>query len=337
MDQAEPPQIVFSQPAPCSDAARAEELLRRTLAPSRAPRARWRVELRVAREASGLRAEGEILDEGGAPVAHRVFVRAQAPLECAGLARAVGVWASLVLDAEIEKAKSAPPAAPAASAPAPAAGAPGQDALVVPWPAPAAHEKPAPEAFPLLKHDDDRRTLELGVATFLAGGTGTGVLAGPEVFTVFEVGSAVFLRPTIAFGRTLQTLKPTGDVYGTWGITRFDACVRVPGLYVDRRGIQLDMCGGADIGFLHFDQSSAYASTFDGATAPTSARTIPFFALGPSLGLRGELGGDLSVEIRGVAGVNVVRESFYDPAFGARVDPPLFGGRAELALAWRVR
>ena len=60
-------------------------------------------------------------------------------------------------------------------------------------------------------------------------------------------------------------------------------------------------------------------------------------ALGPTLGLRGELAGDLSVEIRGVGGLNVVRESFYDPAFGARVDPPLFNARIELALAWRVR
>lgn len=334
MDYAEPPQIVFAQPAPCADAGRAEELLRRTLAPSRAPRAGWSVAIRFARDASGLRAEGEITDDKGGAVAHRVFTRATP--ECAALSRAIGVWASLVLDAEVDKAANAPPPPPSApvkaSAPEP----------LVPWPAPAPHEKPSPEAYTLLKHEEGRRSLEIGVASFLMGGTGTGVLAGPEIFTVFEVGSGVFLRPTIAFGRTLQSLKPTGDVYGTWGVTRFDTCVRVPGLYMDRRGMQLDLCGGADIGFLHFDQASSFGSSFGstGATGTppsTDARTLPFLSLGPSLGLRGELAGDLSVEIRGVAGLNVIRESFDDPAFGARVDPPLLNARVELALAWRVR
>ena len=328
MDYAEPPAIVFAQPAPCSDAGRAEELLRRTLAPSRAPRASWSVSLRFARDAAGLRAEGEITDDHGAPVAHRVFTRATP--ECAALSRAVGVWASLVLDSEVEKAKNLPPPAPPpiqVAAPEP----------LVPWPAPAPHEKPSPEAFALLKHDEGSRSFEIGVASFLMGGTGTGVLVGPEVFTVFEVGNGVFLRPTIAFGRTLQTLKPTGDVYGTWGVTRFDTCIRIPGLYMDRRGIQLDLCGGTDIGFLHFDQSSSYSSSFADTAQPAEARTIPFLALGPSIGLRGELAGDLAVEIRGVGGLNVIRESFFDPAFGARVDPPLFNARVELALAWRVR
>lgn len=336
MDQAEPPQITFVQPAPCDDVARAEELLRRTLGPSLAPRRAWRVELRVGRELGGLRAEGEILDEHGAPVAHRTFVRATP--ECSALARALGVWASLVLDAELEKSKSAPAVTSAALAPTPPPPSPIADVAAVPWPAPAPNEKPSPEAFTLLKHEDGRRSFEVGVASFLMGGTGTGVLAGPELFTVVEVGSGVFLRPTIAFGRTLQTLKPTGDVYGTWGVTRFDTCVRVPGLYMDRRGLQLDLCGGADIGFLHFDQSSQFGSTFASSPEqPSTARTIPFFAVGPSIGLRGELAGDLSVEVRGVGGVNVIRESFLDPAFGARVDPPLIGGRVEIALAWRVR
>ncbi len=329
VDYAEPPQIVFAQPAPCSDAGRAEELLRRTLAPSRAPRAAWNVTLRFAKDATGLRAEGEITDEHGAPVAHRVFSRATP--ECAALARAVGVWASLVLDAEVDKAKDAPPP------PAPAPVKLGAPEPLVPWPAPAPHEKPSPEAFPLLKHDAGSRSLEIGVASFLMGGTGTGVLAGPQVFTVFEVGNGVFLRPTVAFGRTMESLKPTGDVYGTWGVTRFDTCIRVPGLYMDRRGMQLDLCGGADIGFLHFDHSGSTSSFADGTPPQSAARTIPFLALGPTLGLRGELAGDLSVEIRGVGGLNVVRESFYDPAFGARVDPPLFNARVELALAWRVR
>ena len=274
---------------------------------------------------SAVTAEGEITDDTGAPVAHRVFIKGSA--ECAGLARAVGVWASLVLDDELHRIPDSPVDAPASPKTA--------DAPPL-WPAPAINEKPSPEQFAILRHAPDQRSVEVGVSTFIMGGTGTGALAGPELYGVIEIGDGIFLRPTLAFGRTHEGLKPAGDVYGTWGITRFDTCLRIPGFYRDRRGMQLDTCVGADVGFLHFDQGSANVVSSD-AAPPADARTIPFLAVGPSIGLRGELGSDLAVELRGVLGLNVIRESFQDPTLGARVDPPLIGGRVELGLSWRVR
>jgi hypothetical protein len=340
----EPPAIVFEEPAPCSDTAAARALLARTLAPARAPRGAWTVTMRV----TSSRAEGEITDDTGAPVAHRVFVKAVP--DCSALARAIGVWASLVLDAELHRLASADadarargrssdamPASLATNGNANANANVKTNELPALWPAPAINEKPSPEQFAILRHAPDARSFELGVASFLMGGTGTGALAGPALFAVVEISDGIYLRPTLAFGRTLEQLKPTGDVYGTWGITRFDACLRIPGFYRDRRGMQLDTCAGADVGFLHFDRSSANASPSDAAQPRTEARTIPFLAFGPAMSLRGELGNDLAAELRGVVGFNVVRESFQDQTFGTRVDPPMFGGRVEVGLPWRVR
>lgn len=329
VDSTEPPKIVLEQPALCADAASADNLLRRTLAPARAPQSGWTVWMRVSRGETATKGDGEITDASGAPVAHRNFKDASA--SCAALARAIGVWATLVLDAEVERAKLAAPSAD------PNAGPPrGQiDLLAAPlWPAPVVNQPPRPEQFTFLEHPDDKRSIEVGFSAILMGGTGTGALAGPSMFTVIEIGRGVFLRPALAVARTLESLKPTGDVYGTLGIARFDACLRLPGLYLDRRGMQLDACGGADIGFLHFDAQSAAP---DAQAATVDARTIPFLAMGPSLGLRGELGNDLSVEIRGVAGLNLIRETFQDQAAGSHVDPPLLGGRAETGLSWRWR
>src|ERR1700733_5565336 len=108
LDVPVPPKIVLEQPAPCSDGQKAAETLRRALAPSVAPRAAWTVSVRFERTGTHLGAEGEISDELGAPVAHRAMK--QDSWECSALARAVGVWASLVLDAEVERA-AAPKAA----------------------------------------------------------------------------------------------------------------------------------------------------------------------------------------------------------------------------------
>ena len=79
--------------------------------------------------------------------------------------------------------------------------------------------------------------------------------------------------------------------------------------------MQLDLCGGADVGAMR-----------------ASGRTIAFFAPGPAIALRGELASELSAELRGVALFNVTRVSELD-AQGAS----LIAGRAEFALTWRLR
>jgi len=233
------------------------------------------------------------------------------------------VWASLVLDQEMtraaEKAESEERAKAAPIAPAPL------------WPAPAPAEKPSPEADLFLQHSEDKRIIELGVSTWLMGGTGGGTIAGPSIYAIVEVGDGWFLRPQISVGRTIKELESQSDVYATWGATRFDACKRLPGNYLDRRGMQLDLCGGADLGFLHFDNPS----DLPGAE-PSGGRTLPFLAVGPSLALRGELGSDLSVTLRGVAEINLIRDSFLLEE-GLSVNPSIFVGRGEVGLSWRLR
>lgn len=277
--------------------------------------------MRVVKDGPSLRAEGEITDESEAPVAHRAL--AKDTRDCSALARAVGVWASLVLDQELARAQenAAKPESAVRAVP---------EAL---WPAPAPPpEKPAPDAGLFLKNPEDKRTFELGAGTWLMGGTGSGVVAGPSIFAVIETGNAWFLRPQIAIGRTVTELQASSDVYATWGAMRFDACKRVPGNYLEHRGIQLDLCGGSDVGFLHFDNASDEPGAVDTAA---SGRNLPFFALGPSIGLRGELGSDLSVILRGVAEVNLLREKFVDAH--SNVEPSLFVGRAEVGVSWRLR
>lgn len=79
--------------------------------------------------------------------------------------------------------------------------------------------------------------------------------------------------------------------------------------------MQLDICGGADVGAIR-----------------TNGRTLGFFAPGPAIALRGELASELSAELRGAALFNLTRVTELD-AQGAT----LVAGRAEFALTWRLR
>jgi hypothetical protein len=117
----------------------------------------------------------------------------------------------------------------------------------------------------------------------------------------------------------------------TWAAARFDTCLRLPGLYTRHRGIQLDTCGGADVGLIRFG-----AAPLGAAGVPVNVLTLPFASVGPSLELRGELGGSLAVALRGVAGLNIVRPTFQDGT-GSTVEAPLWSGRIELALSWRLQ
>ncbi len=343
LDAAEPPRIVFETPDSCRDGDRAEALLRRTMAPALAPGRGWTLTMRVDRAAHGLRAEAEISDRSGAPVAHRAIAGNAA--DCGGLARAVGVWASLVLDSELRRANAvamdaqpdggsvgptrATPVREAgnvaadagvagAASDASSAAAAGSAEVPVAWPAPAADEKPSPEHDWYLHHDEGRN-LELGAGVFLMTGTGGGALAGPTAFAVVEAGHGIFLRPALAFGQSLTSLPPSDLASSTWAATRFDACIRVPGLYTRHHGMQLDLCGGSDLGF----------TTVQAA----QSTTLPYLDLGPSIALRGELGSRLAAVLRMVAGVNLLRPTFQDLS-GAADQPPLAVGRLELAFSW---
>jgi hypothetical protein len=106
VDVAEPPRIVLETPEACADAPRLEGLLRGALARARAPGDAWSVDVKMERtDAHELRARAGITDASGAQVARRVLSNHAA--DCEGLARAVGVWASLVFEAELAREHSA--------------------------------------------------------------------------------------------------------------------------------------------------------------------------------------------------------------------------------------
>jgi hypothetical protein len=328
---AEPPRIVFESPSPCRDADRAEKLLHDALASSRAPGAGWRVTMGVERDAQKhLKATGQIEDGGGASVADRTLDGEGS--DCAGLAKAVGVWASLVLDsrmqaaAALEQPAPTPPPSPVPGTPAALSTAVAPSTTPTPaWPAPAQPEPKTPEHDWYLHHDAGQgpRTLELGAGTFLATGTGGGALAGPTIFAVIESVRGIFLRPALVFGGSLTSLPPADVRSSMWGAARMDACLRLPGLYTRHNGMQLDVCGGTDVGVTSVEST-------------TTTTTLPYWDLGPSLDLRGELASSLSAVLRLVAGIEVLRETFTDNQTRPE-DVSLVTGRVELALSWDIR
>jgi hypothetical protein len=324
VDLPEAPAIIVERPAPCADVAKAEELLHRTLAPALAPRGSWSFIARFSRKGASLTVEGQITDEVDTPVAHRVLT--QPGNECASLARAIGVWAALVLDAEAERAARAPPPSrPEAPVPAPIESAP--------------EEKQGPEASLSLTHDEGERTLELGLSMFLMGGTGSGVVAGPTVFGVVEASQGWFLRPALFIGQTLDGVGAANNVSAWLAEARFDVCGRIAGFYIERHGIQLDVCAGLEAGFTHVDVSAT-------SNQPQVSDNLPLVAVGPSLGLRGELGNGLALTIRAVMDLNLVRSGIRLQAPGMseatseedmEVSPSIFVGRGELGLSWQLR
>lgn len=299
MPTTEPPQIVIEQPAACAEGDGAKSLFSRALGTSPAPDSGWSVHVRIERTPTGLTATGEMFDARALPVANRIFK--SEGTTCAPLAKAIGVWSSLVLDNQ-------PAVTPETAKPAPAV-----VASEIPWlPTPPPAEKASPEQYLFLRHPEaSARSLEIGAATFIMDGLGTGGMFGAAIFGVAELGGGFFLRPALAAGQSV------GDNTHEAGIafTRIDGCGRIPGFYRERRGMQLDLCGGADVGAIR-----------------TNGRTLGFFAPGPAIALRGELASELSAELRGAALVNLTRVTELD-AQGAS----LFAGRAEFALTWRLR
>jgi hypothetical protein len=260
--------------------------------------------------ANALQADGDIVDERSAAIGHREFTGK--PSDCEGLARAVGVWASLVLDAEIRRPHPAATTDDQSDEGA-ARGAKGESGAAQQPPVPKQSEPPPTAPWPPPDETPSRRdepaSLELGLGTFVMSGIGGGsALVGATPFLLIAVGKGFFIRPAVAAGESLPAAGPSS----TWAAGRLDGCFRVVGQYASRRGLQLDMCGGVDVGVLE-----------------VSGSQVAYVAPGPSLDLGGELGGDLSVILRGLAGINGVHDS--------RIDTPIFSGRGELALSWRLQ
>jgi hypothetical protein len=164
-------------------------------------------------------------------------------------------------------------------------------------------------------------------------GTGANAILGATPYAVFEPRPGFFLRPSAVIGSSLTPLGEQGNANALLLAVRIDACGRFSGNYMQNRGLELNMCGGADVGGTYFPASPG---GYGGTEAPNQATLLPQVSIGPSLDLRGEVTSHWSVVLRGVSGFNVIRNGFSD-RFGNRVAPDWVSGRIELALAWSAR
>ena len=276
MDATEPPRIVIKNPERCADAASAEDVLRRGLGHARAPRRGWFVTMHVEpgpNRARALSAEGDITDAEGVNVAHRFL--SGSSTSCAALARALGVWGSLVLDAEVARA-SAPPGEPQPSpAPPPS-----------PLPTATMAEPSTPERDSALAHEDTGR-IEVGVGGFVMAQTTERPFVGITPSVVVDVGHGLFLRPAAALGESLPQAGPSAQ----WYAGRLDACSRWQGLYSNGHGLAFTVCVGTEGGMTH--DSAA-------AGAPDKG----YLAFGPAVDLRGDIAENMSAALRGVGGLD---------------------------------
>lgn len=270
-----------------------------------------------APSASGKSVDAIIVDDSGAVVARRT-ISDRAARGCLPLAKAVGAWASLVLDAELARAKdddgskalAPPPSTSDAPTPTPAREREFRDAGVV-------GDAP-PRARP--------PTIELGSMGYIRNGvSATGGVGGLSPYVTIEVSPGWVLRPALAFGRS--TTRVPLDASGTQAAalshlgTRVDFCRRIPGNYIERRGIELDLCAGIEGGIITSD-----------ALAGDRTGTAPRFGIGPAANLRGELGAGLALEVRSLVGANLLTMPILDEA-----RTPLVFAAAELGVSMRLQ
>jgi hypothetical protein len=314
--------VVIEARSECADRARAQAALEGALAGARAPgrgrRAAWTVRLRVDGGAPGTRSgTATIVDDDGATVAERT-VGDRTPRTCTSLARALGAWASLVLDDELARAHDPAPSRSAAPAEeertAPLTG--GHDSV---WTARIEDHDvaPAPES-------GRPWTLELGLMAYLRDGlAATSGFAGGSPFIAVEVSPGWFVRPALAFGTSTAMVPLDATHRGSFAHFGFrgDFCRRIPGNYIERRGIELDVCAGGDL-------SHVYGQDSHDGVDPNAFRA----SVGPSAALRGELASATNVELRLAGGYNLARQPLY-----REEPPPMIYGAVEVGLSWRFR
>ncbi len=290
------PAIVIEADHGCASAELAQGWVRESMRGTMSPRGEWTVRVTSV---SPLHFVGALEDEEHRPVAHRDLY-ARSAKECAGTMHAVGVWASLVLDAELLKAHemAQPAVAPSERTAAPV------DAEAEPAPAPL---RPAPAPL-------EPGRVELGLSTSLGAGVGgaSATYVGVGLFMFVDVWRRLSVRPSVNYSRSLDS--PTSDS----GHARVDACARTAGQYMDRQGLQLDLCVGPEGGVM----------TALGADQTMHLR--PRFGVGPAVSLRGDLASALAVEVRGACSYNFVRGESGD------LIAPL-SLRGELSLSWGAR
>jgi hypothetical protein len=315
----------------CPDAERAEAALRDALASVNG--SGYRVHVKVRFEGGVTKVVAE-LDGPDGPLSHRDLQTAGR--RCESLARGAGVWAALALDAEhtrlvqaqarakadSDEAQRAAKARSANANGANGAGTGSADAGAGDPGSVTLSNDPNAETDPVKRaaranasadaaapRPDKMPTLELGVSSTMTTGYGSGAapVVGADVFAQIHLRESIFLRPALGFGAGMT--NPTSVGRG-----RVDACLRIPGNYIDRRGLELDTCLGVELG---------------GVRAPSSDgidRTRFIFTPGPALALRGAMTRALSIEIRGTFGFNIP----------LNYEADLLNLRAEIGLTWGV-
>ncbi|MDB4936738.1 MAG: hypothetical protein JWP87_3710 [Labilithrix sp.] len=265
-----------------------------------------------------------IVDDAGTIVAQRTLTDRSART-CVPLARAVGAWASLVLDAELLRAKDddgAPPALATSAATATTRSAAASS--TTPWPrlgldrprSAAPRDTSTPTGADG-ETPEEKRALEVGSMVYIRNGmTATGGFAGVSPFVSIEVAEGWVLRPSLAFGRSTEGAQPTSHVGA-----RGDFCRRIPGNYIERRGIEADLCAGLEGGVVTSQSASGMRGDAVGRVG-----------LGPSANLRGELAYGLALEVRGLVGANLSQSPLAEHSA-----PPLVFAAAELGISVRLR
>lgn len=311
----------------CPDADRAEAAIRDALASTSG--AGYKLVVKVRFDATGTRVVAELDGPDGA-LSHRELQTSGR--RCESLARGAGVWAALALDAEhtrtiqaaarakadSDEAARASKALRTAHAMTPTAGGgpsttdnaleatDGDDAAAVAARARNAAKPTTDAAAPTVQRPP---LLDVGVSSTMSTGYGSGAspVVGADVFAQIALRPGVFLRPALGFGAGMT--NPTSVGRG-----RVDACLRIPGNYIESRGLELDTCLGMELG---------------GVRAPNNLgvqETRFIFTPGPALALRGAMTRALSIEIRGTFGFNIP----------LNYEADLLNLRAEIGLTWAV-
>lgn len=295
----------------CDNLDQAQTALHEALGGSVAPQEGWRLRVFDERRGTHIIVTANLDDAQGNAVAHREIDSTSAD-RCAGVISALGVWAALVLDAEVSKAKAHPLPQTPKTTPPPGGTHPNTGG--------AAHESIDADAGAPTQHT--ARAIEIGSSGLLMSSPLEEVdsaLVGGDVFLLLELARSFFIRPALAASALI------GGASGGYYATRLDACLRIPGNYTEHHGLLLDTCVGAELGA--FD----HTMTPMGSTTPVHA-TDAILQVGPTIGLRGDLASDLSVEVRGLAGFNVVQSG---GGVGDQIG--LLALRAEVGFTWRLR
>jgi hypothetical protein len=333
-------EAVIEERADCADLDRARAALSEALVAASAPArggsrprgarstspsslAHWSltmnvVTLEVSRSArpAGKSVEAVIVDDAGTIVAQRTLTDRSART-CVPLARAVGAWASLVLDAEMLRAKDDDGSQPslASSSAVTSGAASGSGFELASWRPVRDMTSPPDTVEPSARSP---RAFEVGTMVYLRNGVmASGGVSGISPFVAFEFANAWVVRPSLAVGRSTQGTPTVINHVGG----RADLCRRIPGNYIERRGVEADLCAGLEGGVVT-------TQTGPSARGANAAR----FGLGPSATLRGELGWGVALEARGLLGANLL----LSPLLADDGQPPLLFAAAELGVSVRL-